>query len=226
MSNIKVRTLELALSKFIEASNTEIINDKKAFNEIAQNILKKKQATDGLKSYLKSDQTSPRVLGVMIYSEAGRKHLKKWIEQGMSTKILYRAMFHDGAFWHKANQEFPLYEEICNGGKEWDLDAKELLSSAGVLTALPGLLEAIVERMRYKGLIQEVFYYLPEIVISELLQDNPSIFAEEVDEVEKKMKSNGVLGKSVTANNLIGHYLDDQIRVEKLLGQKIRNISA
>lgn len=224
MSNKKIKTLEVVLSKMISADNTEIIGDKKAIEEISRNIFTKKQAIDGAKSYLKSLQSSPRILGLIIYSEHGRSLLSEWIGDGMKTSILYRSMIHDGAFWHKASQSFPLMEEVVHGGEAWDFDEMELFANTEVITAIPGLFQALVMRMRRKGLIKNVFYYLPEFTTNEILRNYPSVFMDEIKEVQAKKSSTGGSNEPVYAIHLISHYLEPQLALEKVMKRKLVRI--
>jgi hypothetical protein len=222
MSNNKITAFELALARHLDADSTDLINDAEAFNALADKFVSKKSALEGMKAYLKSEQSSPRVLGVMIYSEKGREKLREWVEQGMSTSLLYQGMIHDGAFWHKAGAEFPLADDIINGNDAWSFDPREFLSGAELLMSVPGLITSMVARLRRQGQISEAFRYMPMKTLTLLINKYPTVFEDELKAVSNGPRRADEAGEPITAIDLVRSYLDPQSAVEKVLGHNLR----
>lgn len=221
-NNNKITAFELALARHIDNESATLANDSNAFNALADKFVSKKSALEGMKAYLKSQHSSPRVLGVMIYSEKGRDKLREWVGQGMSTSLLYQGMIHDGAFWQKADVEFPLADDIINGDEAWSFDPREFLSGAELLMSVPGLISSMIARLRRQGRIAEAFRYMPMKTLTLLITRHPEVFEEELDAVSSGPRRADEAGDPITAIDLVRSYLDPQSAVEKVLGHNLK----
>jgi hypothetical protein len=221
-NNNKITTFELALSRHIDIENAVLANDSSAFNALAEKFVNKKSAIDGMKAYLKSQQSSPRVLGIMIYSQTGREKLREWVGQGMSTGLLYQGMINDGAFWHKAGVDFPLADDIINGNEAWSFDPREFLSGAELLMSVPGLISSMVARLRRQGRISEAFRYMPMKTLTLLINQYPDVFEVEIEAVTHRPRRADEAVEPIAAIDLVRSYLDPQSAVEKMLGHNLK----
>ena len=220
MKKNKISTLELALSRHIEPDNTEIIGNAEEFNLLAKRFLAKKSAVDGLRDYMKSQQYSPRALGLLIYSDAGRDLLRQWVGQGMDVSLLYHAMINDGLFWQNADgRAFPLFEDVA-GSAGWDFEPKEFLTNPELLNAVPGLLSAMVERLRRQDRIADVFRYFTRRTLNHLIRNIPDLFKPEIDQLPGSVDYSRDDWEEWVYSDLIRVYLDPESAVRKMLGAR------
>lgn len=220
MKKNKISSLELALSRNVEAENTHEIPNSAAFVALAKVLLGKKSTIDAMKDYMKSQQYSPRVLGLMIYTEPGRELVRQWVEQGMDVSYLYHAMINDGLFWQSANAPFPFMYEVATA-PGWGFDPKEFFSNTEMLNAIPGLLVAMVERLRREGRIAEVFRHFTRRNLHHLLRNLPELLAPELAALPKGVDYTRVDWEEWAYSDLISVHLDAESAVRKVLGAKV-----
>lgn len=217
----KTTTLEAALSRHINATNTDIVRDRATFDELANKFLSKSSAVLGLKDYLKSLQSSPRVLGLLVYSSHGNRLLRDWVDQGMNTKLLYRGIMYDGAFWQRAGAELPIAEDIIHGDQKWDFDPAEYFSEIELLTSLPGSVEAMIGRFRASGELGLLLKSMPLFTLRKLLLDKPDLFKDEVRGLPYDKQSAGEDWASLAAIDVLKKHLNEENTFKKMLGMKV-----
>lgn len=220
MKKNKISTLELALSRHIDSEHTDIVLNPEEYDVIAKSFLAKKSAIDGLKDYMKSQQYSPRVLGLLVYSATGREMVRQWVSQGMDVAYLYHAMINDGLFWQKSNAPFPLHDDVASA-EGWDFDPKEFFTNPELLNATPGLLVAMVERLRRKGRIADVFRYFTRRSLHSLIRNLPEMLQPELDALPGGIDYSRDDWEEWAYSDLIRIHLDADSAVRKMLGARV-----
>ena len=220
MKKNKISTLELALSRHIDSEHTDIVLNPEEFDATAKSFLSKKSAIDGLKDYMKSQQYSPRVLGLLVYSSTGRELVRQWVSQGMDVAFLYHAMINDGLFWQKAQAPFPFHDDVTSGAG-WEFDAKEFFTNPEMLNAIPGLLVAMVERLRREGRIADVFRYFTRRSLHNLIKNLPEMLQPEVDALPGHVDYSKDDWEEWVYSDLIRVHLDADSAVRKMLGARV-----
>lgn len=160
------------------AENPAILSDAALFEELCSPYFSKSSAIKAMKTYLSGHDAAPKVLGCLIYSRAGRRELKAWIDSGMPSKLLYRSMLHDGGPWHDGNPGFELRDAIIHGDDRWDFDYKLLCEPVFSEAVVPGFIEAIIRRAIEHDQIKQMVTVLPQRALSALIAAFPEAFAE------------------------------------------------
>jgi hypothetical protein len=214
--------LDKALAKMF-SKNDAMVLDQKAFDAKVSDLFSKRAVKDGIRTYLASHGTSPRVMALLIYSTKGREHLQDMLENhGMPSSRLYDPLVFDGHSWIKVNAPLPIHEEIAAGAGQWAFKAHEWFDKVDRLTAFPGVIAAMVDRFRRMDRMDQVVRHMPISTIKDLLEYEPQVFEQEVAKVDK------VLSSKVREENkhhdwavcLIRTFLDRNEAIGKIMGSK------
>ncbi|MBI6882842.1 hypothetical protein [Pseudomonas putida] len=214
--------LDRALAKMFSLNDSLVLNQEE-FDTKVNDLFNKRAVKDGIRTYLASHGTSPRVMALLLYSTRGREHLRDMVENhGMPSSRLYDPLIFDGHSWLKVNAPLPIHEDIASGGHQWDFKAHEWMDKVDRLTAFPGVIAAMIDRFRRAGRMDQVFRHMRVAVIADLLEHEPAIFAAEVAKVDKSMKAliNEKNQHHDLAVCLVRTFLDKTEAIGKLLGSK------
>lgn len=206
----------LALEKSLKrkiSGNPAIVSDASQFEELCAPYFSKSSAIKAMKAYLAGRDAAPKVLGCLIYSEAGRRELLSWIDAGMPTTLLYRSMLHDGGPWKDGNPGFALQEAIIAGDDRWDFDYRLLTESIFPEAVVPGFMEAIIKRAVQRSQIKQMVNILPQRTLSALIAAFPQAFAEISDYPQKESDPTPI----EIARAMCSHWLPPERSIMKML---------
>lgn len=179
--------LDRALAKMFSQNDAIVLNQEE-FDLKVNDLFSKRAVKDGIRTYLASHGTSPRVMALLIYSTRGREYLKDMLENhGMPSSRLYDPLVYDGSSWLKVNAPLPIHEEIASGESQWAFKPHEWLDKVDRITAFPGVIAAMVDRFRRNGRMDQVFRHMRINTIADLLEHEPGVFEAEVGKVERSL---------------------------------------
>ncbi len=180
-------TLERAISKIIN-DDLDLIKNRDSFSRIVGNLFEKKAVRQGIKDYLSSHASSPRIMSILLYSEEGNKLLIDLVQnKGMPVSRLYDPLVYDGSGFARSEIELPIAKNIIHGGDQWNFRAHEWFDKVDRLTAFPGAISAMVERFRARSKIEQVIRHMPMSTMADLLEHEPGVFQHEVDSISQLM---------------------------------------
>lgn len=213
--------LDRMLSKMFQP-NDDIVLDRPAFDALIEPILHKRSVRENIHSYLSSNSTSPRIIAALVYSASGNELLREMIEEkGMPARLLYGPLMFEGSSWSVLKAPLPprLYDMIVNGDERWDVPA-ETLDHYEPINAFPGVVNALVERFRKLGRIDQPLRHLRLADLSLLLETDQSLFAPEVDAMSDDIKAliNPDFYYDHLAKCLLREYLPRVDAIAKVLG--------
>lgn len=220
MSSIKI--LEKALFKMV-GTDWSVIDDQERFDGIVKSLFDKKQVKVGIKDYLTSHASGPNIMSVLLYSKRGLELLEELIEEkGIPNSRLYDPLIFDGASTIGLTQRFPLRDKIVDGGPEWHFDAHDWFDKVERITAFPGVIDAMVNRYRKMGRMDQVVRHMKVRTIADLIEHEPGIFAVELEGINKEMldlvnEDNRYRDLTVC---LVRTHLDTNEAISKILGSK------
>lgn len=183
--------LDRMLSKMFQ-TNDEIVLDRPAFDALIEPILHKRSVRENVHSYLSSNSTSPRIIAALVYSTSGNELLREMIEEkGMPARLLYEPLMFEGSCWSALKAPLPelLRDLIVNGDERWDVAAEETFDQYEPINTFPGVVNALVERFRKLGRIDQPLRHLRLADLSLLLETDQSLFAPEVDAMSEDIKA-------------------------------------
>jgi hypothetical protein len=214
--------LDRMLSKMFQ-TNDDIVLDRPAFDALIEPILHKRSVRENIHSYLSSNSTSPRIIASLVYSKSGNELLREMIEEkGMPAKLLYSPLMFEGSCWSALKAPLPelLRDLIVNGDERWDVAAQETFDQYEPINAFPGVVNALVERFRKLGRIDQPLRHLRLADLSLLLETDQSLFAPEVDAMSEDIKAliNPDFYYDHLAKCLLREHLPREDAIAKVLG--------
>jgi hypothetical protein len=214
--------LDKALAKMFN-QNDAIVKDPEAFDLKVNDLFSKRAVKDGIRNYLASHGTSPRVMALLIYSTKGRETIKDMLEnQDMPAMRLYDPLVFDGMPWIEVNAPLPIYEDIAAGDERWAFQPHEWFNKIERLSAFPGVISAMVDRYRRQGRLDQVFRHIRLSTLADLLEHEPAIFETEVKALPSRLTD--LISESNRHHDLgvclVRTYLDQIEAMGKVLGSK------
>lgn len=217
------QSLEKVLAKLFNPGDP-LIGDGADFDSLVSSQFRRKSVILGIRDYLRNSGSSPRVAALIAYSEEGAELMRSWVEdKGMPVPMLYSALLLDGGAWAKVEGRPAISNMIERGGDEWNFDPKTIFSMYTSIQSMPGIMESLIQKMRARGEIDRVFYYMPVRSIADLLNANREAFIEEEAEIPIKYsrlidKTNEIHDLAVS---LCRTYLSEDVALAKLLGSEL-----
>lgn len=214
--------LDKALAK-IFSLNDSLVLDQNKFDDKVNKLFDKRAVKDGIKQYLVSHGTSPRIMALVIYSTRGQELLRSLMfEHGMPSSRLYDPLMYDGSGWKLVNAPLPIYEDIAGGDETWDFMPHEWFDKVERLTAFPGTISAMVDRYRRIGRIDQVIRHMKISTMADLIEHEPAIFDKELKQLEKALIDlvNPETAHKDMAVCLVRTHLDKTEALGKVLGSK------
>src|SRR5690606_12211390 len=139
----------------------------------------------------------------------GADLLGKWILAGMDANLLYTHLLQDGDAWARVNLEMTIKDKIASEEPGWEFDSKQIFSNLEITLAVPGAVEAMVQRLRLQGRVGEAIKYIRMDVLKRIVAKHPEIFSIEIKALGAKPEFSQPDGVDYIVTGLLIAYLDE-----------------
>lgn len=216
----KITTLERSLKRFITADNLDQLHDQAGFDEFCTPFFARPPVLSILEEYLHSRQYSPRILALLVYSEPGRTYLCDLLKKGLDSHLIYRKMMYEGSFWQSTSPPFVLGQHIAQGDALWEFDTELLFPKIEPITCLPGLIEAMIERVRQNGQFSKLLTRCPDNTLIRIINEVPMALAPELDPLMHLKDVEGDRWAQHVLMQIKKAHLSEQTIFETLIGHR------
>lgn len=218
--NNKITTLERSLTRFLTAEKLDMLHDKDRFDAFCEPFFTRAPVLKIIQEYLNSRQYSPRILALLVYSHPGNSYLHTLIEGGLDPHLIYQKMMFEGAFWKNIDPEFVLGKAIASDDERWAFDARKLFPIIEPMTCLPGLIEAMVARVRNAGKLDSLLISATDTLLHRLITEVPEALKPELASLTHIRQEEGGNWVERAILEIKKAHLNQQTLFENLIGHR------